>query len=69
VGFPGPGDSRGFGKYLNLALLLPISTFVGFLIGYGLDKLFHTTWLRLVFLGLGSAAGFIELVRELSKDT
>jgi F0F1-type ATP synthase assembly protein I len=62
-------DARGIGKYLNLALLLPISTFVGFLMGYGLDMLFHTTWIRFVFLALGSVAGFIELVRELSKDT
>jgi F0F1-type ATP synthase assembly protein I len=64
-----PRDARGFGKYLNLALLLPISTFVGFIMGYGLDKLFHTTWIRIVFLLLGSIAGFIELIRELNKDT
>jgi ATP synthase protein I len=64
-----PTDARGIGKYLNLALLLPISTFVGFLMGYGLDKLFHTTWIRFVCLALGSVAGFIELIRELSKDT
>jgi ATP synthase protein I len=64
-----PTDARGIGKYLNLALLLPISTFVGFLMGYGLDKLFHTTWIRFVFLALGSVAGFIELIRELNKDT
>jgi F0F1-type ATP synthase assembly protein I len=37
--------------------------------GYGLDKLFHTTWIRFVFLALGSVAGFIELIRELNKDT
>jgi F0F1-type ATP synthase assembly protein I len=64
-----PSDARGIGKYLNLALLLPISTFVGYLMGYGLDMLFHTTWIRYVFLVLGSVAGFIELIRELSKDT
>lgn len=64
-----PSDVRGIGKYLNLALLLPISTFVGFLIGYGLDTLFHTVWVRYVFLVLGSIAGFIELIRELNKDT
>jgi F0F1-type ATP synthase assembly protein I len=64
-----PSDVRGVGKYLNLALLLPISTFIGFLMGYGLDKLFHTTWIRFVFLALGSVAGFIELIRELNKDT
>jgi F0F1-type ATP synthase assembly protein I len=64
-----PDDSRGIGKYLNLALLLPISTFVGYLMGYGLDLLFHTGWIRYVFLLLGSVAGFIELIRELNKGT
>ena len=64
-----PDDSRGIGKYLNLALLLPISTFVGYLMGYGLGLLFHTGWIRYVFLLLGSVAGFIELIRELNKGT
>jgi F0F1-type ATP synthase assembly protein I len=64
-----PTDARGIGKYLNLALLLPISSFVGFLMGYGLDMLFHTLWVRYVFLAIGTVAGFIELIRELSKDT
>jgi F0F1-type ATP synthase assembly protein I len=64
-----PTDARGIGKYLNLALLLPISSFVGFLMGYGLDALFHTAWVRYVFLAIGTVAGFIELIRELSKDT
>ena len=64
-----PSDTRGIGKYLNLALLLPISTFVGFLMGYGIDLLFHTVWVRFVFLALGTVAGFIELIRELNKGT
>jgi F0F1-type ATP synthase assembly protein I len=63
-----PGDTRGIGKYINLALLLPIATFVGFAMGYGLDSLFHVTWIRYIFLVLGSIAGFIELLRELNKD-
>ena len=57
----------GMGKYTSLALLLPISTFVGFGMGYGLDLLFHTTFLRWIFLGLGTVSGFISLVRELDK--
>jgi len=64
-----PGDSRGVGKYINLALLLPSSSFVGFVMGYGLDALFHTHWLRYVFLALGTVGGFIELIRELSQGT
>jgi F0F1-type ATP synthase assembly protein I len=63
-----PSSSRGIGKYTSLALLLPISTIVGYLMGYGLDHLFHTSWLRWVFLALGTIAGFIELLRELDKD-
>jgi ATP synthase protein I len=63
-----PSDARGIGKYLNLALLLPISTFVGYLMGYGLDKLFHTTWIRFAFLVLGAVGGFLEAFRVLTGD-
>ena len=41
---------------------------VGFGMGYGLDWVFHTHWLRFVFLALGTVAGFIEMIRELNKD-
>ena len=63
-----PGTNRAIGKYTSLALLLPISTFVGFGMGYGLDLLFHTTWLRWVFTVLGTVSGFVSLIRELDKD-
>ena len=36
--------------------------------GYGLDLLFHTAWLRYVFLVLGTISGFISLIRDLDKD-
>jgi F0F1-type ATP synthase assembly protein I len=62
-----PTDTRGIGDWLSLGLLLPIATFVGFAMGYGLDKVFHTGWLRFVFLVLGAVSGFIETVRELNK--
>ena len=57
-----------FGKYYGLAFLLPMSMLVGYGIGYGLDKVFHTAFLKIVFLLLGIASGMIELVRELTKD-
>lgn len=63
-----PTGNSDLGKYINLALLLPISAFVGYLMGYGLDALFHTTWIRYVFLVLGVIAGFIETFRELNQD-
>jgi F0F1-type ATP synthase assembly protein I len=57
-----------FGKYYGMAFLLPVSMLVGYGIGYGLDKVFHTSFLKVVFLLLGLVSGVIELVRELSKD-
>jgi F0F1-type ATP synthase assembly protein I len=56
------------GKYYTIAFLLPACVLVGFGIGYGLDKLFGTGFLRIIFLILGVAAGIIEVIRELSKD-
>ncbi len=57
------------GRYSGLALLLPIATFVGYAIGYFIDKLFRTHFFYLVFLLLGIGAGFISLLRELLADT
>ncbi len=56
------------GRYSYLAFLLPVSTFVGYAIGYLLDRAFHTHFLYLIFLLLGIAAGFIELLREVNRD-
>jgi ATP synthase protein I len=57
------------GEYTALAFLLPTTTFVGFAIGYYLDKSFGTGYLKIVFLLLGIAAGFVQLVRQLIRDT
>ena len=56
------------GKYMGLAFVIPSATFAGFVIGYLLDKAFDTTFLRIVFLFIGIAAGFLELYRALSKE-
>ena len=60
--------TRLLGRYMPLALALPVSTFVGYAIGYWLDKKFGTNFLYLVFLLLGIAAGLTQLLRGLSKD-
>lgn len=57
------------GEYMSLAFLLPASTFVGYAIGYLLDKAFGTHFLYLVFLLLGIASGFVELIRRLLQNT
>lgn len=57
------------GEYTSLAFLLPAATFVGYGIGYLLDRLFHTHFLYIPFLLLGIAAGFVQLLRQIMRDT
>lgn len=56
------------GKYYGLIFVVPVAVLVGYGIGYALDKVFHTSFLKVVFLLLGVAAGIIDLLRELTKD-
>ena len=55
-------------KYTSMAFILPSAVFVGYAIGFGLDKLFGTTYLRVVCLFVGVISGLVELVRELTKE-
>jgi len=57
------------GEYTSLAFLLPVSTFVGYVIGYLLDKAFGTHFLYVVFLVLGTVSGFVQLIRHILRDT
>jgi F0F1-type ATP synthase assembly protein I len=50
-------------NYSQLAFIFPAATVVGWLIGAGLDRWLHTSWLYLVGLILGIVAGFVELIR------
>jgi F0F1-type ATP synthase assembly protein I len=56
------------GRYLSLATLLPAASLVGYMIGYGLDHLFGTHFLRIVFVILGTIGGFVNLIQQLSRD-
>lgn len=66
----GKGDSFGnvFGRYLSVALLVPVATMIGYGIGYGIDHFAGTHIFKMIFLLLGTVAGFIEMIRELTKS-
>jgi F0F1-type ATP synthase assembly protein I len=57
------------GEYTSLAFVLPVSSLLGYVIGYLLDKEFKTTWLYLAGLILGIVAGFVQLIRQVMRDT
>jgi F0F1-type ATP synthase assembly protein I len=56
-------------RYSQLAFVLPAALVVGWLVGAALDRWLHTTWLYLAGILLGIAAGFIELIRTVLRDT
>ena len=55
-------------RYAPALGLMPASAAAGFLIGYGLDALFSTGFLRFVFLVLGVVTGIVQLMRLLNRD-
>ena len=50
-------------RMIQISVLLPSSAFVGWLIGAGLDKLFHQTWIALVGILFGGISGIVYVVR------
>jgi F0F1-type ATP synthase assembly protein I len=58
-----------FGRFSQLAFMLPAGTVAGYLLGALLDRWLHTHWISIVGLILGSAAGIIDLIRTASRDS
>jgi F0F1-type ATP synthase assembly protein I len=54
-------------QYSQIAFIFPAATVVGWLMGVALDHWLHTTWLYLAGLIVGIIAGFVELIRIVSK--
>ncbi len=54
--------------YMSLAIMLPLSTLIGYGLGYALDVAFGTTWQRILWLVFGIAAGFKQLLTQIQKD-
>ncbi len=53
----------------SVGIQLVLSTFVGFAIGYFLDRFLNTSpWFTVIFLIIGIFAGFYDLVRVARKQ-
>ena len=68
---PAPGNKSAWkqiGDYASLGVMLPAATVTGYLIGLALDHWLGTSFLYIVFLLIGIAAGFIELIRVVSRN-
>jgi len=56
-------------RYSQLAFAMPAATVVGWAIGVGLDHWLHTTWLYIPGLLIGILAGFVELIRTVTRNS
>jgi F0F1-type ATP synthase assembly protein I len=57
------------GRYSQLAMMLPAGTVAGWFLGSALDRWLHTSWINVVGLLLGTAAGLIEVIRTVLRDS
>jgi ATP synthase protein I len=63
-----PSQGAALGQALRLGIELVAGVGVGFFIGWGLDRLFGTApFLMVVFLGLGAAAGIMNVMRTAKR--
>lgn len=56
-------------RYTAIATMLPAATFAGYLIGTFLDRRWGTTYLKIVFVIVGIVGGFVQLIRELMRNS
>jgi F0F1-type ATP synthase assembly protein I len=57
------------GEYTSLAFVMPAATCVGWVLGHLADKAFGTSFLYIPGLVLGSAAGLVEVIRTVTRDS
>ena len=50
-------------KLMQIALILPCSAFIGWLIGAWLDRHFHQSWIAIVGIVFGGASGMFYVIR------
>lgn len=48
---------------VQIALALPLSTIIGWVIGEAIGRHFHAAWPGIVGLILGAIAGFVQIIR------
>ena len=74
---PAPGNQKDqkkspwvqFGRYSQLAFMLPAGTVAGWLVGSALDRWLHTSWISVIGLLLGIVGGMVELIWTVLRDT
>jgi F0F1-type ATP synthase assembly protein I len=63
-----PSTWKALGELSSIGLTLVVATVIGLAAGYWADRWLGTSpWLMLIGLGLGIAAGFVNLFRSVKR--
>lgn len=66
----GSSDTKALNLAMRLGVELVAAMVIAVAIGYGLDRLFHTSpWLMIAFVPVGAIAGFRNLMRAMGPKT
>src|SRR5271165_2601540 len=63
-----PNAAVLWARYSQIAFIIPAAVVVGLLVGKVLDSWFHTHWLFLAGVIVGAIAGFVDLIRTVTRD-
>ena len=55
-------------RYSQIAFILPAAVVVGLLLGKLLDYWLHTHWIFLAGIIVGAIAGFVDIIRTVTRD-
>jgi ATP synthase protein I len=55
-------------RYSQIAFIIPAAVVVGLLLGRLFDYWLHTHWLFLVGIIVGSIAGFVDMIRMITRQ-
>ena len=58
-------------RYSEIGFIIPAAVFLGYTLGWLLDRWLHTHWISIAGVIFGAVAGFIQMIRSamaLSKD-
>jgi len=55
-------------RYSQIAFILPAAVVVGLLLGKLFDYWLHTHWLFLAGIIIGAIAGFVDIIRTITRD-
>lgn len=63
---PKPNPLVTAARYSEIGFVIPAAVFLGYIVGKGLDRLFHTHWLFIAGVIFGAIVGFIQMIRMAS---